>query len=106
MTSYKSYFNFSHFSAGLATVLIGYTSSVAIVIQAATEAGANAEQIISWLTALGFAMGITTIGLSYRYKLPILTAWSTPGAAMLIGIASGHTLPELTGAFIVAGLLV
>jgi len=102
----KPSFNFTHLSAGLATVLIGYTSSVAIVIQAATAAGANAEQIISWLTALGLAMGISTIGLSYRYKLPILTAWSTPGAAMLIGIASGHTLAELTGAFIVAGLLV
>jgi len=51
-------------------------------------------------------MGITTIGLSYRYKLPILTAWSTPGAAMLIGIASGHSLAALTGAFIVAGILV
>ena len=100
------HFTFAHLSAGLATVMVGYTSSVAIVIQAATAAGANAEQIISWLTALGFAMGITTIGLSYRYKLPILTAWSTPGAAMLIGIASGHSLAALTGAFIVAGILV
>ena len=99
-------FKFAHLSAGLATVLVGYTSSVAITIQAATAAGANAEQIISWLTALGFAMGITTIGLSYHYKLPILTAWSTPGAAMLIGIASGHSLAALTGAFIVAGILV
>jgi benzoate membrane transport protein len=99
-------FNFAHFAAGLTTVLIGYSSSVAITIQAATAAGANAEQIISWLTALGFAMGITTIGLSYRYKLPIVTAWSTPGAAMLIGIASGHTLPELTGAFIVTGIFI
>jgi len=102
----RPFFNFSHFSAGLTTVLIGYTSSVAIIIQAATAAGANAGQIISWLTALGFAMGITTIGLSYRYKLPILTAWSTPGAAMLIGIASGHTLPELTGAFMVTGIFI
>lgn len=106
ITMTKPSCNFTHLSAGLATVLIGYTSSVAIIIQAATAAGANAEQIISWLTALGLAMGISTIGLSYRYKLPILTAWSTPGAAMLIGIASGHTLAELTGAFIVTGILV
>ncbi|EGG92900.1 hypothetical protein IMCC1989_2244 [gamma proteobacterium IMCC1989] len=41
-------------------------------------------------------MGITTIGLSYRYKLPVLTAWSTLGAAMLIGIASGHSRAALT----------
>ncbi|MGS2717262.1 benzoate/H(+) symporter BenE family transporter [Eionea flava] len=95
-----------HLSAGLATVMIGYTSSVAIVIQAATASGANAEQIISWLTALGFAMGLSTIVLSYCYKLPLLTAWSTPGAAMLIGIAADHTLSELTGAFIMTGLLV
>ena len=61
--------------AGFVAVLVGYTSSVAIVFQAAQALGANAAQTASWMWALGLAMGISCIGLSLRYRLPVLTAW-------------------------------
>jgi len=73
----------SHISAGFIAVLVGYTSSAAIVFQAATAAGASAAHISSWLLALGVGMGVTCIGLSLYYRSPVLTAWSTPGAALL-----------------------
>ena len=77
------FFGLSHISAGFIAVLVGYTSSAAIVFQAATAAGAGAAHISSWLLALGMGMGVTCIGLSLYYRSPVLTAWSTPGAALL-----------------------
>lgn len=91
--------------AGFVAVLVGYTSSVAIVFQAAQAVGANAAQTASWMWALGLAMGATCIGLSLAWRTPVLTAWSTPGAA-LIAATQGIALPEATGAFIVCALLI
>jgi benzoate membrane transport protein len=67
-------------TAGFVAVLVGFTSSAAIVFAAAKALDANAAQSASWMWALGLGMGITTIVLSLVYKQPILTAWSTPGA--------------------------
>lgn len=91
--------------AGFVTVLVGFTSSAAIVFQAAQATGANAAQIGSWMWALGLGMGVTCIGLSLRYRMPVVTAWSTPGAAMLIASGSGLPLPEAIGAFVLSALL-
>jgi benzoate membrane transport protein len=96
----------SRISAGFVAVLVGYTSSVAIVFQAAHAAGASPEMVSSWLWALGMGMGITCIGLSWWTKEPILTAWSTPGAALLAGALPGLSLPETIGVFILASGLI
>ncbi len=92
--------------AGFVAVLVGFTSSAVIVLQAAQALGADAAQLASWLWALGLGMGLTSIALSLRYRAPVLTAWSTPGAAMLITSAAGVSLAEATGAFIVTGVLI
>lgn len=91
--------------AGFVAVLVGYSSSVAIVFQAAQALGANAAQTASWMWALGLAMGVSCIGLSLRWRLPVLTAWSTPGAA-LIAATQGVNLADATGAFIVCAVLI
>lgn len=101
----KGTFNLSHISAGFAAIVVGYTSSVVIVIQAATAAGATPVQISSWLLALGLAMGLTSIGFSWFHKIPVLTAWSTPGAAMLVAAVGGYDLPVIIGAFVTSGSL-
>ena len=77
-------FALPHMVAGLIAVLVGYTSSVVLIIQAATAAGADAAQVSSWLWTLGIGMGVSCICLSLYYRIPVLTAWSTPGAALLI----------------------
>ncbi len=64
--------------AGFIAVPVGYASSAAIIWQAAASAGANADQIAGWMTALGLGMGISTLALTLWRKVPILTAWSTP----------------------------
>lgn len=93
-------------AAGFVTVLVGFTSSAAIVFQAARAFGATPVEIGSWILALGLGMGITCIALSLRYRVPVVTAWSTPGAAMLITAAAGVSMPEAIGAFLVCGLLI
>lgn len=95
----------SHISAGFIAVMVGYTSSVAIVFQAAEAAGADATMINSWLLSLGLAMGLTSVGLSLCYKMPILTAWSTPGAALLATSLAGSSPAEAVGAFVFAAAL-
>ena len=92
--------------AGFVTVLVGFTSTAVIVFEAAHAVGAGPAEIASWMWALGLGMGLTCIGLSLRYRMPVVTAWSTPGAAMLITSAAGVALPEAIGAFMVSGLLI
>ncbi|MGQ3054483.1 MAG: benzoate/H(+) symporter BenE family transporter [Roseateles sp.] len=91
--------------AGFVAVLVGYTSSVAIIFQATVALGATAAQTASWLWALGLGMGLTSLALSLWTRQPVLTAWSTPGAALLAS-TSGLDMPEAIGAFIVCGLLI
>ena len=95
----------SHIAAGSTSVIVGYSSSVVIVIEAARQAGASESQLISWLLVLGLAMGLSTLFFSWRFKMPVITAWSTPGAVFLISTAGDFSLAEITGAFLFAGLL-
>ena len=102
----KNTIRISHISAGFTAVLVGYTSSIVIIIQAATALGASAQQTESWLLALGLAMGLSSIWLSWYYKTPLLTAWSTPGAAMLAGASFNYDMAVILGAFVVTGAMV
>ena len=92
--------------AGFVAVLVGYTSSVVIVFQAAAALGATPAQTTSWLWALGLGMGLTSAGLSLWTRQPVLTAWSTPGAALLVTAGVGVPMAEAIGAFLVCGLLI
>jgi benzoate membrane transport protein len=92
--------------AGFVAVLVGFTSSAVIVFAAAKALNANAEQTASWMWALGLGMGITCIVLSLVYRQPILTAWSTPGAALIATSGAGLSLPEATGAFLLCAALI
>jgi benzoate membrane transport protein len=97
---------FPPLAAGLVAVLVGYTSSVALIFQAGLAAGASIEIIGAWLGALSVGMGLCTIGLSLRYKQPVMIAWSTPGAALLATSLVGVPLPQAIGAFVVTGVLI
>jgi len=93
-------------TAGFVTVLVGFASSAVIVFQAAGAVGATAAQVSSWMLALGLGMGLTCVLLSLRYRAPVVTAWSTPGAALLVTSAVGLTIEEATGAFVVSAALI
>ncbi|WP_444895297.1 benzoate/H(+) symporter BenE family transporter [Microbulbifer sp. SSSA005] len=95
----------SAISAGFVAVLVGVASSAAIVFEAARAAGASEAMITSWIGALGLGMGITCIAFSWYYRAPVITAWSTPGAALLATSLSGIPIAEAIGAFAFSALL-
>lgn len=95
----------SSVAAGFVTVLVGFTSSAVIVFQAAQALGASEAETASWLWALGIGMGVTCIGLSLRLRIPVVTAWSTPGAAMLVASNAGVPLSDAIGAFVLTAAM-
>lgn len=92
-------------SAGTVAALVGYAASVAIVLAAATALGATPDQSASWLLAICLGKGVGSALLSWRSKVPVVLAWSTPGAA-LIAATEGIRFAEGVGAFVVTGLLI
>ena len=98
----------SAFVAGFVAVLVGFTSSVAIVFSAAQALGAGPAEISSWMWALGLGMGLCSVLPSLWLRQPVMIAWSTPGAAVLAtaAAAGGFHLPEAVGAFLVSAALV
>lgn len=96
----------SAFTAGFVAVLVGFTSSVAIVFQAAQAFGATPEMIASWMWALGLGMGLASALPSLLLRQPVMVAWSTPGAAVLATAGLGFSMNEAVGAFIVCALLI
>lgn len=91
------------FSAFVA-VFVGFAASVAVVLAAAQALGATQAQTVSWIVGLAIAKGVASIFLSWRHRIPIICAWSTPGAA-LIAAASGFDLATAIGAFLAASAL-
>ena len=95
-------------TAGFIAMLVGFTSSVALVFQAAQAFGATPAQITSWVWALGLGMGLCTLLPSLWLRKPVMIAWSTPGAAVLAtaGLAGGgFSMAQAVGAFMLAALL-
>ena len=98
----------SAFIAGFVAVLVGFTSSVAIVFQAALALGATPAMVASWMWALGIGMGLCSLVPSLWLKKPVMVAWSTPGAAVLAtaATAGGFGMADGVGAFILCALLI
>lgn len=93
--------------AGFITTMVGFTSSFAVVITGLLQAGASPSQASSGLLALTFLVGVASLVLSLKHRLPITVAWSTPGAALLASLAAGSfSFAESVGAFIISGVLI
>ena len=92
-------------SAGLVAVIVGFSSSIALIYQLVINLGGDSHLVASWLLSLGISMGVLSILLSYFYRIPILIAWSTPGAALLIANVQGFDLNQAVGGFIVCAVL-
>jgi len=84
---------------------VGFGGTLALIIAAAQALGATQVQTASWVTAICLAMAVSSAWLSWRYRMPVITAWSTPGLA-LIGASVGFTMQEAVGAFIVTALAI
>lgn len=99
-------FSLSTITAGFVASLVGLTSGIVIVFEAARAVGANDEQIASWVWALCLGMAVLTIVPSLKLRVPVMVAFSAPGAAILATVSVGDfTLGQAVGAFVVNGVL-
>ena len=96
---------FSLISSTLTAVIVGFASTILVIMEAARAVGATPSQQASWAAALCLAMAVSSLILSWRYRMPMITAWSTPGAVLIATSGSGITYANALGAFVVAGLL-
>ena len=92
-------------SAALVAALVGYGSTIALVLAAAAAVGATPAQTTSWVLAICLAKAVGSAALSWHARVPVVLAWSTPGAA-LIAATSGITMAQAVGAFVLAGVLI
>jgi benzoate membrane transport protein len=92
-------------SAAVVAALVGFGSTIAIVLAAAQAVGATPTQTASWVLAVSLAKALGSALLSWRTRIPVVLAWSTSGAA-LVAATTGVTMAEAAGAFVLSGLLI
>lgn len=95
----------SHIIAGLIASIISFGATLAILINAATAIGATPMQTISWVSAISFSIACSSFLLSWRYRMPIITSWSTPSLALL-GATAGYDMSQTVGAFILCAIAI
>ena len=92
-------------SAAFVAALVGYGSTIALVLAAAAAVGADEAQTASWVLAVCLSKAIGATILSVWHRVPVVLAWSTPGTA-LVAATSGLSMEMAVGAFVLTGLLI
>lgn len=92
-------------SSALIAALVGFGGTIALVVQAMQNLGASAGQTGSAVTALCLGIAIAGAALSWRLRMPVVLAWSTPGAALLAAATPGLSWPVAIGIFLSAALM-
>lgn len=95
---------FSAILAALVAVLVGYTGPILIVVQAAENAGLSQAQLSSWIWGITVGSGVSAIIMSLWYRQPMLAAWPTAGAALLVTSLAQYRYEEAIGAYILAAV--
>ncbi|XKE47072.1 benzoate/H(+) symporter BenE family transporter [Halomonas organivorans] len=89
-------------TAGFVAVLVSYSGPLAIFFQAAQSADIAPTMMTSWVWAISIGAAVSGIGLSLWLKVPVVTAWSAPGTALLVTLFPELSLNEAVGAYLVA----
>ena len=92
--------------AGLIAVLISYAGPMLLMLQAAQSARLTPAETSSWLWAVSIGSGICGVWMSWRYKVPVICAWNTPGAALLVTGLATMSYQQAVGAYVVAAALI
>ncbi len=92
---------------GLLTAFVGFVSSFAVIVQGLGAMGATPDQVASALLAVCVAQAVLAVFFSFRHKMPVMMAWTTPGGALLAttGMIEGG-FAAAVGAFVICGLLI
>lgn len=93
-------------AAGFLAVLISYAGPLVIFFQAAQAAHVPDAMVASWVWAISIGAAMSGIYASWRWKAPVVTAWSAPGTALLVSLFPGLSLNEAVGAYITAAVVI
>ena len=93
-------------TAALIATVAGFGGTLPVVLAAADAVGATPAQASSWVSGLGIATALSALCLSVRYRMPIITAWSTPGAALIASTSGVPGIAAAVGAFVLAAILI
>ncbi|OWY41031.1 benzoate transporter [Xenophilus sp. AP218F] len=88
--------------AGLISVIVNYGGTFILVFQAAKMAGLSPELTASWVWSVSIGVGLTGLALSWMFREPIITAWSTPAAAFLVTALGSVPYAEAVGAYLIS----
>lgn len=88
--------------AGLISVIVNYGGTFILVFQAAKAAGLSPELTASWVWSISIGVGVSGLILSWRFREPIITAWSTPAAAFLVTALATTSYAEAVGAYLIS----
>ena len=93
-------------TAALVATVAGVGGTLPIILAAAQAVGATPAEASSWVSGLALATAASALILSVRYRMPIITAWSTPGAALIASTAGVPGFRAAVGAFVLAAVLI
>lgn len=96
----------SAIAAGFLAVLIAYAGPAVIFVQAASAANVSAEMLSSWIWAISIGPAVVGIYLSWKLKVPIVTAWSAPGTALLVTLFPAISINQAVAAYISAAVII
>ncbi|MFC4623475.1 benzoate/H(+) symporter BenE family transporter [Comamonas nitrativorans] len=98
-------FSVSALTAGFLAVLISYSGPLLIFFQAGQSAGVSPAMMASWVWGISIGAAISGIVLSWWLRVPVVTAWSAPGTALLITLFPDINIHQAVGAYLVAGAI-
>ena len=99
-------FSLSAAVAGFVATIISYAGPLVIIFQAADAAHLSRELLSSWVWAISIGSALLGIGLSLRYRVPIIIAWSAPGSALLVALLPDISMNEAVGAYLLSSLII
>ena len=91
--------------AGFLAVLISYSGPLIIFFQAAQQAQVSPSMMISWIWGISIGAAVAGIFLSIKFKVPVITAWSAPGTALLVTLFPNISLNEAVAAYITSAVV-
>jgi benzoate membrane transport protein len=106
MRAFFQDFSLSAAVAGFIATMISYAGPLVIIFQAAQSADLPREVLSSWIWAISIGSAVLGIGLSLRYRVPVIIAWSAPGSALLVALLPGISMAEAVGAYLVSSLII
>ncbi|HBT31429.1 MAG TPA: hypothetical protein DEB15_00645, partial [Pusillimonas sp.] len=94
------------FSNSITAYLFCTTGPLAILVAAGQAGGLSESDLSSWIFGgYGFA-GIITLWICWRYRQPLVIAWTIPGALLLPPALTHLSFSEVIGAYWVTGIVI